>query len=77
MTAKQIDKLLSILDRFATVAERWAEVEYPKRDENAEIEIYTSGHRSEPQSTEEYEQLEVGRFESKWADQLSRPPAGR
>ena len=67
MTSKQIDKLLSILDRFASVAERWVDVEYPKPETVTEAEIYRQGHPDEPETKEAYEELE-GRFEKKYRD---------
>jgi hypothetical protein len=66
MTANQIDRLLNILTRFVKVAERWADVEYPERDEEVQAEIYRRGEQPLPDSKEAYEALEVpGRFESK------------
>ena len=66
MTAKQLDRLIDILDRAVKVAERWADREYPQIDENAEVTISRVGDRPLPQSAEEYEKLEpeTGRFES-------------
>jgi len=69
MTAKQLDRALDILERFATVAERWADVEYPKRDDSQE-ETYLSkvGATKEARSPEEYAALpdDIGRFESRF-----------
>jgi hypothetical protein len=68
VTAKQLDRLLSILDRAVKVAERWADVEYPVRNENETAEIYRVGDRPEPGSKREYAELPIeapGRFESK------------
>lgn len=65
MTAKQLDRLLGILDRAVKVAERWADVEYPVRNEE-EATISRVGDRPIPQSREEYEAFEeVGRFETR------------
>ncbi len=64
MTIKQLDRLLGILERFATVAERWADVEYPVRDET-EATFSRVGEVPEPETRGEYDALEVGRFESK------------
>jgi hypothetical protein len=58
MTAIQINRLLDIIDRAVTVAERWADREYPKPDENAEITISRVGDRELPQSPEEYEKFD-------------------
>ena len=67
MTTKQLDKLLSILDRAVKVAERWADREYPIDDENAEVTISRVGDRPLPTSVKEYNELEpeegIGRFE--------------
>lgn len=67
MTAKQLNRLLDILDRAVKVAERWADREYPIPDETAEITISRVGDRPLPQSVEAYNSLEpqeeVGRFE--------------
>jgi hypothetical protein len=67
VTPKQIDRLLNILDRFATVAERWADKEYPKRDEAEENPgVFRVGETKDPQSKAEYDALpdtEPGRFE--------------
>lgn len=68
MTAKQLDALISILGRAVKVAERWADVEYPVRNEDEEATISRVGDRPIPQSKAEYEALPVdapGRFESK------------
>lgn len=67
MTAKQLDRIISVLERALKVAERWADVEYPERDAS-EAEIYRTGERPEPNSREEYAALPVeepGRFERK------------
>ena len=57
MTAKQLDKLLSIIDRAVKVAERWADREYPETDE-VEATISRVGDRPLPQSREEYNAFE-------------------
>jgi hypothetical protein len=65
LEGKQIDRLLAILDRAVSVAERWADTEYPKRDANEEAEFYRQGEVREPQTPEEYAALTVekeGRF---------------
>jgi len=72
MTAKQIDRLLGILDRAVKVAERWADKEYPVADENAEVTISRVGDRPLPQSPEEYKEFESdppGRFEAQYRAQ--------
>lgn len=58
MTPKQIDKLLSILDRAVKVAERWADREYPVIDEKTEATISRVGDRTLPQTVEEYRRFE-------------------
>lgn len=58
MTAKQIDRLLSILDRAVKVAERWADREYPESDETTEATISRVGERNRPQTIEEYNAFE-------------------
>ena len=58
MTAKQLDRLIDILDRAVKVAERWADREYPQIDENAEVTISRVGDRALPQSPEEYAAFE-------------------
>jgi hypothetical protein len=70
VTGKQIDRLLTIFERFAAVAERWADTEYPKRDGTEEAEVYRVGQQTEPQSKEEYDQLEpqIGRFEKRFRE---------
>lgn len=72
MTPKQIDRLLSILDRAVKVAERWADREYPIADESKENEIGISraGDHRPPQSVEAYNAFEpeedaVARFEKR------------
>lgn len=67
MTAKQLDRLLGILDRAVKVAERWAESEYPVRNEAEEATISRVGDRPIPQTRAEYEALpeEIGRFENR------------
>lgn len=64
MTAKQLDRLIDILDRSVKVAERWADKEYPLASEE-EATISCVGDRPLPQTVEEYEafESEVGRFE--------------
>lgn len=76
MTAKQLDRLLSIIDRAVKVAERWADREYPVIDEKAKGFISRVGDRhKKPQSPEEYETFEpetepeVGRFEAHYRSQ--------
>ena len=70
MTGKQIDKLIAVLERFASVAERWADREYPVHDETP-VEIYRAGATEEPQSREEYQALEgPGRFEKNFSSSL-------
>lgn len=70
MTTKQMDKLLSILDRAVKVAERWADREYPVHDEAAEVTISRVGDRPLPQTIEEYNALEPeGRFEKAFRSQ--------
>lgn len=61
----QLDRFLSLLERAVVVAERWADAEYPKRDETGEIEIYRQGEERKPESPEEYEQFE-GRFAARF-----------
>jgi hypothetical protein len=58
MTGKQIESLLSILDRAVKVAERWADREYPVADEDTEATISRVGDRTLPQSPEEYAAFE-------------------
>ena len=58
MNNKQIDALLRILDRAVKVAERWADLEYPKTDENVEATISRVGDRPLPQSVQEYNAFE-------------------
>lgn len=58
MTAKQIDRLLGILDRAVKVAERWADREYPEIDETTEATISRVGERTRPQTIEEYNSFE-------------------
>lgn len=58
MTSKQLDRLLSILDRAVRVAERWANREYPESDETAEVTISQAGDRHRPQTLEEYKAFE-------------------
>ena len=58
MTAKQLDRLLEILDRAVKVAERWADREYPQIDETTEATISRVGDRRTPQSPEEYRAFE-------------------
>ena len=48
MNPEQINRLLDLLERFAIVAERAADVEYPKRDENQIAELYHVGNPPEP-----------------------------
>lgn len=73
MTAKQLDRMLSIIDRAVKVAERWADREYPIPDETTEVTISRVGDRPLPQSPEEYAKLEaeeeVGRFEKRFRTQ--------
>jgi hypothetical protein len=57
MTSKQLDRLLSIIDRAVKVAERWADREYPETDE-VEATISRVGDRALPQSREEYNNFE-------------------
>ena len=57
MTPKQIDQLISILDRAVKVAERWADREYPTANEE-EATISRVGDRTLPQSPEEYHRFE-------------------
>lgn len=75
MTPKQIDKLIVILDKFAAVAERWADVEYPKPENIPDAEIYRQGHPDEPDSKEAYSDLPEaeGRFEKRFRE--SHPEA--
>ena len=68
MTAKQLDRLLSILDRAVKVAERWADREYPQINDE-EATISRVGERPLPQSVEEYNKFEPedsGRFEQRF-----------
>jgi hypothetical protein len=60
MNARQIDALLSIIDRAVKVAERWADREYPVADETNDDKIGISrvGDRPLPQSVEEYNAFE-------------------
>lgn len=58
MTRIQVNRLLDILDRFAKVAERWAEREYPVQNENEEGYISRVGDRPVPQSVQEYNNFE-------------------
>ena len=58
MTTKQLDQLLSILDRAVKVAERWADREYPETDENTEATISRVGDQTRPQTVEEYKTFE-------------------
>lgn len=58
MTAKQIDRLISVLERFADVATRWADAEYPIENE-VEGTISRVGDRQRPQSVEEYKYFEA------------------
>ena len=58
MTAMQLDRLLSILDRAVKVAERWADREYPLIDDTEEATISRVGDRPLPQSVEEYNAFE-------------------
>lgn len=58
MTGKQLDQLISILDRAVKVAERWADREYPQIDENTEATISRVGERTPPRSVEEYNRFE-------------------
>ena len=57
MTAKQLDRLLDIIDRAVKVAERWADREYPVADET-EATISRVGDRPLPQSVEAYNTFE-------------------
>ena len=57
MTAKQLDRLIDILDRSVKVAERWADKEYPLASEE-EATISRVGDRAIPQSVEEYKAFE-------------------
>jgi hypothetical protein len=63
------DRFMDILARFASVAERWADVEYPVRDAS-EAEIYKAGSPDEPNSREAYEALPEAdnRFVRKFTD---------
>ena len=72
MTPEQIDRLLALLERFAIVAERVADVEYPKRDENQTAELYHVGKPPEPQSKEEYDAFDAG---GRFAKRLSESKA--
>jgi hypothetical protein len=67
MTGNHINRLLTVIERFASVAERWADVEYPKHDENTqEAELYKQGERREANTPQEYNELPddpPGRFE--------------
>jgi hypothetical protein len=58
MTSKQLDRIISILDRAVKVAERWADREYPQIDETTEATISRVGDRRTPQSPEEYRSFE-------------------
>lgn len=58
MTSKQLDRLLSILDRAVKIAERWADREYPETDETAEATLSRVGERTRPQTVEEYNAFE-------------------
>ena len=58
MTAKQLDRLLSILDRAVKVAERWADKEYPKADEATEATFSRVGDSPLPQSVDQYKAFE-------------------
>ena len=57
MTAKQLDRLLDIIDRAVKVAERWADREYPVADDS-EATISRVGDRPLPQSVEAYNAFE-------------------
>lgn len=63
MTPKQIDRLLTVLERAVAIAQRWVDAEYPIHDET-EAEFYRQGESREADSPEEYEALpqEEGRF---------------
>lgn len=65
MTAKQLDRLIGILDRAVKVAERWVDREYPQIETTEEATISRVGDRPLPQTAEEYKAFEpeVGRFE--------------
>ncbi len=58
MTNKQTDRLLDILERFAAIASRWADAEYPIQNEATEATISRVGDRPLPQSVEEYQAFE-------------------
>ena len=60
MTSKQLDQIISILDRAVKVAERWADREYPQIDEGNEADFGISrvGDNRPPQSLEEYRAFE-------------------
>jgi hypothetical protein len=58
VTGKQIDRLLDILERFAEVAERWADREYPQINETTEATISRVGDHRPPQSVEQYNAFE-------------------
>lgn len=60
MTAKQLDRLISIFDRAVKVAERWADREYPQSDESQENDIGISrvGDQPLPQTPEEYREFQ-------------------
>jgi hypothetical protein len=58
VTGKQIDRLLSILDRAVKIAERWADREYPIADENTEFTISRVGDQPKPRTLEEYNAFE-------------------
>jgi hypothetical protein len=64
VTAKQLNRLLDILDRAVKVAERWADREYPQIDENEEGFI-TGIKEDDPQAEIE---RQVGRFEQRFRD---------
>ena len=72
MNPEQINRLLDLLERFAIVAERAADVEYPKRDESEKAELYHVGKPPEPQSREEYDAFDAG---GRFAKRLSESKA--
>lgn len=73
MTAKQIDRLLSILDRAVKVAEHWADREYPESDETAEVTISHAGENHRPQTLEEYKAFEPEEDSFRRLSRMLRP----
>ena len=66
MTSSQVDRLLTVFERMASVAERWATAEYPdKHEDEGEGQVYRAGHYDEANTREEYDAIpeNSGRFE--------------